>query len=79
MSARACSAAVSALVSATTSVPLPSFVKISASSASASEYEITCTRRTPPRIAASIALALGSMPSLIAPSSRRRRRPATSV
>ena len=30
-------------------------------------YEITCTRRTPPRIASSIALAFGSMPSLRLP------------
>jgi hypothetical protein len=40
---------------------------------------MTCTRRTPPRIAFSIAAALGSMPSFSEPWSRRRFRPLMSV
>jgi hypothetical protein len=40
---------------------------------------MTCTRRTPPRIAFSIAAALGSIPSLSAPWSRSRLNPLMSV
>src|SRR5690348_6293015 len=74
-----CSAGVSALTSATISVPAPSFVKTSARMPSPDLYDITCTRRTPPRIASSIALAFGSMPSTIFFSSRSFSRPARSV
>src|SRR6188768_4112590 len=74
-----CSAADSALTSATISVPAPSFVNTSARMPSPDLYDITCTRRTPPRMASSIALALGSMPSTIFFSSRSFLRPARSV
>jgi hypothetical protein len=74
-----CSAGVSALTSATMSVPAPSLVNTSASRPSGDLYDITCTRRTPPRMASSIALAFGSMPSTIFFSSRSFLRPARSV
>ena len=50
--------------------PVPSLVNTSASMLSGELYEMTWTRRTPPRIAASIALAFGSMPSIRLPFSR---------
>src|SRR6266700_2817489 len=77
--APSCSLALSALRSATTKVPVPSLVKISASRLSVDLYVITCTRRTPPRIALSMAVALGSMPSFKWPSSRSRFKPLMSV
>src|SRR5689334_1025249 len=70
------SAAESAFTSATISVPAPSLVNTSARMPSGDLYDITCTRRTPPLMASSIALALGNMPSTIFFSSRRRLRPA---
>src|SRR5215469_3700524 len=74
-----CSAGGSALTSATIMVPLPSLVNTSARMPSGDAYDTTCTRRTPPRIASSMALALGSMPSAMRPSSRRRFSPCRSV
>src|ERR1700724_3533444 len=67
--APSCSLGLKALRSATTKVPVPSLVKISASRLSVDLYVITCTRRTPPRIAFSMAVALGSMPSFKWPAS----------
>src|SRR5215470_7443794 len=66
-----CSSGGIALTSATISVPVPSFVNTSPRMPSGDEYETTCTRRTPPRIASSIAFALGSMPSTMRFSSLR--------
>src|SRR5882724_5923226 len=77
--APSCSLGVNALRSATTKVPVPSLVKISASKLSVDLYVMTCTRRTPPRIALSMAVALGSMPSFKWPSSRSRFKPLMSV
>src|ERR1700676_4722319 len=74
-----CSLGLNALRSATTKVPVPSLVKISANRLSVHLIVITCTRRTPPRIALSMAVALGSMPSFKRPSSRSRLRPLMSV
>src|SRR5688572_5639827 len=62
-----CSAGLSALIFSTTRVPVPSLVNTSARMPSTDLYEITCTRRTPPRIASSIALAFGNMPSFKLP------------
>src|ERR1700687_2849509 len=77
--APSCSLGLNALRSATTKVPVPSLVKISASRLSVDLYVITCTRRTPPRIALSMAVALASMPSFKRPSSRSRFKPLMSV
>src|SRR3984893_13378309 len=77
--APSCSLGLNALRSATTKVPVPSLVKISASRLSVDLYVITCTRRTPPRMAFSMAVALGSMPSFKRPSSRSRFKPLMSV
>src|SRR6202163_1062343 len=49
--APSCSLGLKALRSATTKVPVPSLVKISASRLPVDLVVITCTRRTPPRIA----------------------------
>src|SRR5210317_1033317 len=58
-----CSSGVRALISSTTSVPVPSFVNTSSRILSGNLYEMTCTRCTPFSMAASIAAAFGSMPS----------------
>src|SRR5450631_3978460 len=77
--APSCSLGLNALRSATTKVPVPSLVKISASKLSVDLYVITCTRRTPLRIAFSMAAAFGSIPSFKWPSSRSRFKPLMSV
>src|SRR5690606_6246402 len=74
-----CSAALSAPTSLASGVPRPSLVDTSVRMLSGASYEITCTRRTPPRMASSMALALGSMPSLMAPLWRSLSRPFRSV
>src|SRR5438477_2117354 len=74
-----CSAGVSAFTSATISVPVPSLVNTSPRIPSGDWYDTTCTRRTPPRMASSMAFALGSMPAAMWPSSRRRFSPLRSV
>src|SRR5207248_11035020 len=53
--ALSCSAGVSALTSATTRVPVPSLVNTSPRIPSGERYDTTCTLRTPPRIAFSMA------------------------